>query len=80
MPLVLAFMPPVYTAVGLHPGAHPLPALAVVTLSAALCEDVPKASVAATVKLYVVEGESPLTTKLALPVTVAIGAPFSNTV
>jgi hypothetical protein len=44
-----------------------------------LCADVPAASVAATVKLYFVEGESPLTLKL-VPVTVAIAVPFLNTV
>lgn len=50
----------------------------VVTLSAELAAEVPAASVASTVKLYVVEGESPVTTS-EFVVGVAIEVPAFST-
>jgi hypothetical protein len=55
-----------------------LPA-AVVMLMTALWPDAPAASVAATAKLYVVEGDSPETEKL-VPDVVPMEVPLRNTV
>jgi hypothetical protein len=52
-----------------------LGAAEVVTLSAVLCDEEPAASVAATVKLYVVDAANPVTEKL-VPVTVPIETPL----
>jgi hypothetical protein len=51
----------------------------VVTLTAELALEVPAASVASTVKLYVVEADSPLTAN-DVPVAVPIELLFCNTV
>jgi hypothetical protein len=60
--------------------AHEPPPLAdVVTLTAELALEVPAASVASTVKLYVVEADSPLTAK-DVPLAVPIELPFCNMV
>jgi hypothetical protein len=73
-----------YTVAAFQGAAHepppppPLPAL-VVTLTGLLCADIPNESLAATVKLYVVEAAKPETVKLA-PVVVPIELPFSKTV
>jgi hypothetical protein len=73
-------MPCVYTAVALHAVAQVPPPLAdVVTLSAELALEVPAASVASTVKLYVVEAANPLTAN-DVPLAVPIEVPFCNTV
>jgi hypothetical protein len=48
----------------------------VLTLTAELCAESPNASLAATVKLYVVPGDKPVTAKLVLGV-VPIDVPFS---
>ena len=52
-----------------------VPADCVVTCKGELCTDVPALSVAATVKLYVVEGNRPVTLKLVV-VLVPIEVPF----
>jgi hypothetical protein len=49
--------------------------VAVVTLTAELCAEVPNESVAATVKLYLVPGDKPVTPKLVF-VVVPIDVPF----
>lgn len=73
-------MPAVYTCVELQAVSQvPLPPDDVVTLSAELAGDVPFASVASTVKLYVVDAESPLTAS-EVPLVVPIELPFCNTV
>jgi hypothetical protein len=57
----------------------PPPPLVVVTLIELLCADIPNESLAATVKLYVVEAVKPDTVKL-VPLLVPIELPFSKTV
>jgi hypothetical protein len=51
----------------------------VVTFIAALCAEVPAASVAATLKLYVVKGDKPVTVRLGL-FEVPAATPFLKTV
>lgn len=58
---------------------EPPPPDSVVTLTGELADEVPAASVASTLKLYVVEAESPLTAKV-VPLAVPIEVPFCRTV
>jgi hypothetical protein len=53
--------------------------LSVVTFIAVLCAELPATSVAATLKLYVVTGDNPVTVKLVL-VVVPTATPFRKTV
>jgi len=84
MPFLLTCVPAVaYVVLALQGGAQvpppPPEAAAVVTLIAALCPEVPNASLAATVKLKVVDATKPVTEK-PVPVAVPIELPFRKTV
>jgi len=68
-----------YGANAFAPGGGGGGPFSVVTFIAALCAELPAASVAATLKLYVVNGDKPVTVMLGLLV-VPTATPFLKTV
>jgi hypothetical protein len=84
-PFLLTCVPgAAYVVAALQAGAHeppppPPPPALVVTLTKLLCPDIPNESLAATMKLYVVEAAKPETVKV-VAVVEPIELPFSKTV